>query len=168
METDTEIEELLQTSVEDYIHAELQVQPSIPDQAPTTSQQQVPSAPTPEQLAPVEESSAKQGESPQASVSAIKKRQKPGKFTAQKLESREYSLQFKGNDSQQWDGKVIRVDAEWLEELYSQQDLFPGRVAELPWDGKDGKSVGWKGVIVSLPASEGNGGEFCFTERSSI
>ena len=43
--------------------------------------------------------------------------------------------------SQRWDGKVINVDAEWLEEMYDQQTLFPGRVVELLWKGRQGVDV---------------------------
>jgi hypothetical protein len=64
---------------------------------------------------------------------------------------KEYVVRFKGNQSARWDGKDIVVDGDWLEELYSKAELCPGRIIQLPWEGKDGKSVDWKVMIVSVP-----------------
>ena len=165
---EAEIEELLQTSSEDYVHALLQLyssseqleQPSAEQpQSPSGSKQPPSRSKQPSSRSKQPPSPSKQHPSPfkqpPISVDARPKRQKrSGKFTTAKLQSREYSLQFKGNGSQQWDGKVINVDAEWLEELYNQEILFPGRVVELPWKGRKGVDVQWRGTIVSMPEGE--------------
>lgn len=87
-----------------------------------------------------------------------------GKSKAKEI--KEYAVKFKGNNSEKWDGKVISVDAEWLEELYGKQELCPGRIVELPWEGKDGTSVGWRVMIVSLPDEESDAGK-CKTVHDS-
>ena len=38
-----------------------------------------------------------------------------------------------------------------MEELFAKEELCPGRIVQLPWDGKKGQSVDWKVVIVSVP-----------------
>ena len=86
-----------------------------------------------------------------ATVSPPRKRIKRLGGRSQEAKCRDYVVRFKGNDSRQWDGKEITVDTEWLEDLYSKSELCPGRVVELPWE-KNGQSIGWKGVIVSVPA----------------
>ena len=86
---------------------------------------------------------------------SARKRRKPG--TPATVKCPDYVVKFKGNGSQQWDGKEITVDTEWLEELYDKHELFPGRVVELPWE-KNGRAIGWKGVIVGMPAGRIEGG----------
>lgn len=81
---------------------------------------------------------------------ASKRQKRSGKSTTAKAQ-KEYTIKFKGNSSGRWDGKVIAVDAEWLEELYSKEELGPGRIIELPWEGNDGKTVDWRAMIVTLP-----------------
>lgn len=68
--------------------------------------------------------------------------------------SAEYAVKFSGNDSERWDGKVISIDAEWLEELYPKAELGPGRIVELPWEGRDGKNVGWRAIIMEVPTGQ--------------
>ena len=63
----------------------------------------------------------------------------------------EYVVRFKGNQSAKWDGKEIVVDGDWLEELYAKDELCTGRIVQLPWESKKGKSVDWKVMIVSAP-----------------
>ena len=79
---------------------------------------------------------------------------RPRRSVTNTAPANEYTVRFKGNCSKRWDGKDIVVDGEWLEELYNKEELCPGRVIELPWEGKDGKSVGWRVVIVGIPAPE--------------
>ena len=81
------------------------------------------------------------------SSSVSKRPLRSSKKRAAEVLCREYVIQFKGNQSQRWDGKRISVDADWLEELYPE-DLFPGRIVQLPWDGKT-----WRAVISSAPGS---------------
>ncbi len=69
----------------------------------------------------------------------------------QKLECRDYIIEFKGNNSKQWDGKKIPVDGEWIEELLKSSFLFPGRMLELPWKGNQGEMISRKAVLISLP-----------------
>lgn len=90
-------------------------------------------------------------------LSGKKHQRRSGRKSCKETECREYVIQFKGNNSKQWDGKTIPVDGEWLEELYDMADLFPGRIVELPWRGKDGKDVSWKAVLLSLPAADNEG-----------
>lgn len=68
-----------------------------------------------------------------------------------KRSAAEYAIKFSGNDSERWDGKVISIDAEWLEELYPKTELGPGRIVELPWEGRDGKDVGWRAIVMQVP-----------------
>ena len=57
-------------------------------------------------------------------------------------------MKFEGNNSKRWDGKEIELKGEWLESLYSQEELTPGNRLDLPWPGK-GKSVThWKVIVV--------------------
>ena len=67
-----------------------------------------------------------------------------------KKESHDYVLRFKGNDSRKWDGKNVTFDGEWLEETYDKAELCPGRVLDIPYNGR-----GWRMVVVSVP----NGGK---------
>ena len=82
----------------------------------------------------------------------LKKRQKRSKSAKKrKLECRDYIIEFKGNNSKQWDGKKIPVDGEWIEELLKSSFLFPGRMLELPWKGNQGEMISRKAVLISLP-----------------
>lgn len=53
---------------------------------------------------------------------------------------RRYFVKFEGNESKQWDGKEVELDGEWLESLYTQEELATGKSLTLPWPGK-GKNV---------------------------
>ena len=44
------------------------------------------------------------------------------------------------------------LEREWLESLYSQEDLCPGKVVELPWEEKGAGCVKWRAVIVDSAA----------------
>ena len=63
-----------------------------------------------------------------------------------------YCVRFEGNNSKRWDGKQIMLEREWLESLYSQEDLCPGKVVELPWEQKGAGCVKWRAVIVDSAA----------------
>ena len=80
-------------------------------------------------------------------------RRRPRQGCGSKQACKEYVLRFKGNQSVRWDGKEIVLDGDWLEELYDKAELCPGRIVKLPWEGKNGKSVDWKVMIVSVPTS---------------
>lgn len=57
-------------------------------------------------------------------------------------------VRYEGNGSKKWDGKVIEVEAAWLEEDCGQE-LQVGAEITMPWKGKGGKIVQWnQGVIV--------------------
>ena len=62
---------------------------------------------------------------------------------------RQYCLQFKGNNSTKWDGKEIVVETDWLEGLYSPEELLEGKEVLLPYPAKGGKTHEWKAVITS-------------------
>ena len=93
--------------------------------------------------------------SKQATAEPVKKRQK--RNPSRNKRNEQYIIKFKGNNSQRWDYKQISVDGEWLEELYNKRELCCGRVVELPWGGKDSKTVVWRGVIMSIPDEEDEG-----------
>lgn len=57
-------------------------------------------------------------------------------------------VRYEGNNSKRWDGKVVKMDRDWMEDVCSQE-LVVGTAVEMPWRGKGGKMVLWKGVIVS-------------------
>ena len=47
---------------------------------------------------------------------------------------------FDGNGSKRWDGKEIEVQGEWLESLYSPEELAPGNrlnLITMPWKGEE-------------------------------
>ena len=67
---------------------------------------------------------------------------------------RRYCVRFEGNRSKKWDGRQIMLESEWLESLYSRDDLCPGKIVELPWEEKGAGCVKWKAVIVDLAAGE--------------
>lgn len=60
----------------------------------------------------------------------------------------DYVLRFKGNNSKKWDNKDIVFDGQWLEDNYDKMELCPGRVLNIPFNGK-----GWRVVIVSVPGT---------------
>ena len=67
---------------------------------------------------------------------------------------RTYSVQYTKNNSKRWDGRVIDVDADWLELLYKKEELVPGKEVQLPWQGKKSSSVQqWNAVVVDSEAS---------------
>ena len=59
------------------------------------------------------------------------------------------SVRYEGNRSKQWDGKIVKMDRAWLEDVCGSQDLLVGAAVDMPWRGKGGKTAIWKGVIVS-------------------
>ena len=56
-------------------------------------------------------------------------------------------VKFTENNSKSWDGKVIAVEADWLEELYPNEKLEVGKAVSLPWESK-GQTRYWKAVVV--------------------
>ncbi len=58
----------------------------------------------------------------------------------------EYLIEFKGNDSERWDGRSIAVEVDWVEELYGKDCLWPGQIIKLPWEDKK-----WRAVIRKIP-----------------
>ena len=154
----------MQTPLELYLQAEPQAQLGLPHPALPNDQlltpgpapaEQLQSTPAPaEQLqstpAPADQlqtetpadqlhtTSPTTASSQQATAEPVKKRQKRN---PSRNKREEYIIKFKGNNSQRWDYKQISVDGEWLEELYNKRELCCGRVVELPWGGKDSKTV---------------------------
>lgn len=61
---------------------------------------------------------------------------------------RRYFVKFEGNNSKRWDGKEIELQGEWLESLYSTEELTPGKKLTLPWPGKGKKVTEWNVVVV--------------------
>jgi len=60
-----------------------------------------------------------------------------------------YFVRYEGNNSKRWNGKVIQLEGEWLESLYSTEELIVGAKVVLPWQGKAGSVVQeWNAVIV--------------------
>ena len=59
-----------------------------------------------------------------------------------------YLVQYKNNGSKRWDGKVLYLEAEWLESLYQPNVLVIGSKLKLPWSGKGGKVTYWNAVVV--------------------
>lgn len=68
------------------------------------------------------------------------------------LTKEKYYVQYYGNSSKRWDGKVIVVDGSWLEGLYAPSELVPGKELSLPYTKKGGVVQNWKAVVV-LPAA---------------
>lgn len=63
---------------------------------------------------------------------------------------RRYFVRFEGNNSKKWDGRQIMFDdSEWLESMYSLEDLCPGKVVELPYEEET-----WRAVMIDSTASE--------------
>ena len=92
-------------------------------------------------------------EQPSSAKPIVKKKHLTRSRAVAQTQCKEYIGRFKGNNSKLWDGKDIVLDADWVEEKYSKEELFPGRIVKLPWEGKDGQSVHWRMMIVSVPAS---------------
>lgn len=57
-------------------------------------------------------------------------------------------VKFIDNDSKQWDGKIIAVEADWIQDLYPEEKLEKGKVVSLPWKHR-GTTKYWKAVIVA-------------------
>ena len=58
-----------------------------------------------------------------------------------------YIVCFEGNNSKRWDGKESWIEAEILDELYSEAELVHGAEIMVPWRSK-GKITHWKGIFV--------------------
>ncbi len=56
--------------------------------------------------------------------------------------------------AKKWDGRVILVNGEWIESLYTPEDLIIGKEVLLPWAGKKGKVQEWKAVLVCPKSSK--------------
>ena len=60
-----------------------------------------------------------------------------------------YYIRFEGNSSKRWDGKVISLSSEQIEDIYHPSQLVPGFIVTLPWPSKGSKKVtNWQAVIV--------------------
>ena len=71
-------------------------------------------------------------------MSDIESTSKASKLEAPKRPEK-YCVRYQNNSSKRWDGKMIWLDAEWLEELYNPSELVPGLEVKLPWATKGGK-----------------------------
>ena len=58
-----------------------------------------------------------------------------------------YIVCFEGNSSKRWDGKEVYINAEVLDELYSEEELVHGAPVTVPWKSK-GKISHWKAIYV--------------------
>ena len=63
-----------------------------------------------------------------------------GPVTAKGPQHARVCVEFINNNSKQWDGKQIWLESEWIEELYSLEELTPGATLTLPWPGRGGKN----------------------------
>ena len=61
-------------------------------------------------------------------------------------------VRFEGNNSKRWDGKETWIEAEILDELYSEAGLKHGAEIMVPWRSK-GKITHWKGIFVDQNVS---------------
>ena len=59
-----------------------------------------------------------------------------------------YFIRFVGNNSKRWDGKEIELLGEWVENLYTEDELKIGNELTLPWPGKGGNVTNWNAVVV--------------------
>ena len=59
-----------------------------------------------------------------------------------------YFIRFVGNNSKRWDGKEIELQREWVENLYTADELHIGKKLNLPWPGKGGNVTYWNAVVV--------------------
>ena len=57
-------------------------------------------------------------------------------------------LRYEGNNSKQWDGKIISVEREWIKEATGNDDLAPGKHLTIPWPIKGGGIEEWKAIVV--------------------
>ncbi len=87
---------------------------------------------------------------PSGSTDAAEQKKEPAKLPS----DIKYSVRYEGNNSKRWDGKEILIDGEWLEDLYNPEDLVVGKEVLLPWAGKRGKVVEWKGILVGPKSSK--------------
>ena len=67
--------------------------------------------------------------------------------TASSEKPKRYIVRFEGNNSKRWDGKETWIEAEVLDELYSEAELVHGAEIMVPWKSK-GKITHWKGIFV--------------------
>lgn len=68
-----------------------------------------------------------------------------------------YCVRYQNSSSKRWDGKIIWVNANWMEELYVASELVSGLKVKLPWANKGGRMSYWNAVVVdpqSCTASE--------------
>ncbi len=145
---------------EQYIRAELsqaltplQIQMQIPIEQEQNSAVDPTLSPAPQQNQSSDELTASQSDSATAPQKMQKRPRQPRGKVCSRAECMEYGVRFKGNNSSAWDGKKISVDAEWIEDIYDKSELCPGRILELPYPGKDGKTIYWRVLIVSIPIS---------------
>ena len=58
-----------------------------------------------------------------------------------------YIVRFEGNSSKRWDGKEVYINADVLDELYSEYELVHGAPVTVPWKSK-GKITHWKAIYI--------------------
>ena len=63
---------------------------------------------------------------------------------------KQYLIRYENNGSKRWDGREIFVNASWLEEIYSADELCDGAKIRLPWRGKGKKTEYWNAVLVPV------------------
>ena len=74
--------------------------------------------------------------------------------TASLDKPKHYIVRFEGNNSKRWDGKESWIEAEILDELYSEAELVHDAEIMVPWRSK-GKITHWKGVFIDQKAPAG-------------
>lgn len=62
-------------------------------------------------------------------------------------DAKSYVVRFEGNSSKKWDGKEVYINAEVLDELYSEEELVHGAPVTVPWKSK-GKISHWKAIYI--------------------
>ena len=79
-----------------------------------------------------------------------------------------YVVRFEGNNSRKWDGKEVWLDAEVLDELYSENELVHGCKITVPWKSK--KITHWNAVFIdpSVPRPPNDNGIYTVKNRLYI
>ena len=83
---------------------------------------------------------------------AVTKIQVPSAGTSgckETIAGRYYYIKFEGNNSKRWDGKIILLLSDRIEDIYDPSELLPGFNVTLLCPFKGSKKVtNWNGVIV--------------------
>ena len=80
-----------------------------------------------------------------------------------------YVVRFEGNNSKKWDGKEVWLDAEVLDELYSENELVHGCTITVPWKSKK-NITHWNAIFInpSVPRPPKANGMYTVKNRSYI